>query len=395
MPTSDSPLLLTGHARINRRAAASLYDGHLWVYDSDVLECTATQAGLVAVADESGRALGTAFFSPRSVIRLRMLARPAETVSRDFFFARLQAAWHRRQQLMPAADAWRWVHGEADLLPGIFIDRYADCISLQTTCAGADAFEALLVELVQEIARPRAIVLRRDVGSRTKEGLATDIAVAIGAPPVVAAYHEGELALEVDLLADQKTGSFLDQAQNHVTAARYGRGNALDCFTYHGGFALQLSTVCSHVVACDMSERALVQARRNADAAGIKNMEFVAEDVFTLLPRLEKEGRKLDTIVLDPPAFASSRATVGRALGAYKEINARAMRLLSPGGILVTCSCSGRVSATDFDDMLAGASRKARRRVQILERRGAGPDHPVLAGVPETDYLKCRIASVL
>jgi len=385
-----------GAAVISRKGALRLEQGHVWVYRSDVVSLPASMAGVVEVVGERGRPYGMALASPDSMITLRLVTRGKTAVTADLVRERLVQAFARRTQLYGGGDAFRWVHGEGDLLPSIFVDRFGDALTLQMLSAAADAWQAFLVECLVEVARPRAVVVRNDATARRREGLATDIQVAHGAAPVLARYHEGDLALEVDLLADQKTGGFLDQATNHVRAAEFARGaEALDCFTYHGGFALQLARVATHVTAVDSSAAALVRARANAERAGLGNLAFEQADVFELLPELLRTGRRFDVVVLDPPAFASNKASEDRARRAYKEINLRGLKLLVPGGLLVTCSCSGRITPAAFDEIIAEAARDAQRDVQILERRGAGPDHPVLVGVPETDYLKCRIVRAL
>ena len=389
-----NPLESRGRAVVSRKGAARLAAGHVWVYESDVLEAPADVAGVVEVVSDAGRPCGLALYSPRSVIALRLLTRRLAPIDASLLRERLAAALARRERLF-AGGAYRWVHGEADLLPSIFVDRYGDAVVLQTLSAGADALEPLLLDLLLELARPRALVVRDDATARQREGLPARVSVVHGAAPVTAVCREGDIELEVDLLADQKTGSFLDQAENHVAAARYARGRALDCFTYHGGFALQLARRAETVVAVDLSGAALRRARGNAERSGLANIEWREADVFELLPALGREGQRFDVVVLDPPAFASNRASEERARRAYKEINLRAMKLLVPGGVLVSCSCSGRVTPAVFDDILAEAARDVHRSLQILERRGAGPDHPVLAGVPETEYLKCRILAVL
>jgi 23S rRNA (cytosine1962-C5)-methyltransferase len=386
---------LRGKAVVSKRGAARIDNGHLWIYASDVESPPGKQPGIVAV-ERGGKLVGHAFWSPRSQIAVRMLTFGNEPPpDRELFRRRLTGALERRRRLLPTADACRVVHGEADLLPGIFVDRYGDALALQTTTAAADLFEPDLVQLLDELLAPRALVLRDDVGGRAHEGLRQHVTVVRGEAPIRATYHEGSIAFEVDLVADQKTGSFLDQSTNHVLAGRYAFGRAFDGFTYHGGFALQLAAGADSVLAVDQSAAALARARDNATRNGITKVEWLQADVFALLPALQSQSRRFETIVLDPPAFASGKETVDGALRAYKEINRRAMQLLEPDGILVSCSCSGRVDAASFESMLEAAARDARRRVHVIERRGAGADHPALAGVAETEYLKCRVLSVL
>lgn len=397
----STPYESRGRVTVNAKGARQLKAGHPWVYKSDVTRAEASDAGVVEVVGPDGRTFGFGLFSPRSVIQVRLLfpgalSPGAKALDRAWLTERLVAARTRRARTMVGADAFRWVHGEADFLPGVFIDVYGDAIAMQTMCAGAEALEPELVSLILELAKPRALVLKNDAASRAREGLRQHVTLAHGEAPVVARYHEGALELEVELLADQKTGSFLDQAVNHVIAGRYARGVGLDCFTYHGGFALQLAHGgCTSVLAVDQSELAVERARANATRLGLGQVECQQADVFELLPKLASQGRRFDTIVVDPPAFASGRDTIPAARRAYHEVNQRALKLLNPGGILVTCSCSGRFTAEDFDTMLLAAAYDANRPIHILERRQAAPDHPVLGRVPETDYLKCRVVMAL
>ena len=383
-----------GQAVVNRKGAHRVHAGHPWIYKSDVLRVPQADPGFVEVVTEDGRILGQAMFSPKSTILLRMITRGTAKIDPAEVKRRLKKALERRKIVMPKADAFRLVHGEADFLPGIFVDLYGDALVLQTLCGAADALESELVPMLDELISPRSLVIRDDAQTRSREQLRQHVTVVKGEAPVMAHYHEGDLAMSVDLLGDQKTGGFLDQAVNHVQVARYAYGEALDCFTYHGGFALQLARVCQNVTAYDISETALARARANAETSQIENISFVQANVFDVLPVLFTEGKRFDTIVLDPPAFASGKQTVDAAMRAYKEINLRAMRLLKENGLLISCSCSGRVDAASFDDILLQAARDAKRSVHVIEKRSAGPDHPVLAGVSETDYLKCRILMV-
>ena len=384
-------------AVINRRAEQRVLQGHPWIYKSDIVQRPKGGAGLVRVCNEKQRVLGTAFFSPASIITLRLVQRGEQVFDRETLKARLVAARARRQRLMPGADAYRWVHGEADFLPGIFVDKYGDCVALQTTCAAADAWLPDLEALIMELDAPRALVLRNDASSRAREKLTQERRVLHGpadASSIRALYHEGALQLQVDLLGDQKTGGFLDQAINHVQAAGYAQGRAMDCFTYHGGFAMQMAARGCEVTAYDISEQALTQARHNASRAGVQ-VDFTQGNVFEVLPALHAQKAQFDTIVLDPPAFASTAKTEEAAGRAYKEINLRAMKLLAPNSVLVSCSCSGRITPENFDAILQAAARDVHRSVHVVHRWSAGPDHPVLAGVPETDYLKCRVLMVV
>ena len=386
---------------VNRKATRQLAQGHPWIYRSDIVHLPKLPAGPVGVVADNGRPQGIGLLSPNSKITLRMLdAQAPFTLGDDmgaWVRAKLEQALQRRQRLLPQTDGMRLVHGEADFLPGVFVDRYGDCLALQTACAGADTLIEPLTKHLVDLCAPRALVLRNDIAGRAKEGLPSEVRVLVGTPDdaVVAHYHEGNLLCEVDLLGDQKTGGFLDQAQNHVRAAAYAQGETLDCFTYHGGFALQMAAQGAQVTAYDLSEAALMRARHNARQCAIENVDFRAGNVFEVLPALASAQRRFDTIVLDPPAFASGKNTEDAAWRAYKEINLRAMRLLRPNSILVSCSCSGRVTPDMFDAVLLAAAQDARRRIHVVQRWSAGPDHPVLGNVPETDYLKCRVLMVV
>ncbi|OGQ91299.1 MAG: hypothetical protein A2289_09720 [Deltaproteobacteria bacterium RIFOXYA12_FULL_58_15] len=390
---------ILGTATINAKALRRLESGHPWIYDSDIVDLPSDEPGFVEVRQENkkrqGRLLGYAMFSPRSKITLRMVTGPKVPPTAAWLDERIKRALAGRLRALPEADAFRLIHGEADGLPGVYVDRYDDCVAVQTTCAAADRLEECVIDQVIKEFHPRAVVIRDDVGSRRREGLREHITVAYGQSPVLASFHEGTIALEVDLERDQKTGGFLDQSSNHIACGHYARGRALDCFTYHGGFALQMALGCDSVIAVDASATAVERGQRNAAQAGLSNIEWINDNAFDLLRRYADLQQQFDTIALDPPAFASTKDTHGRASNAYKEINLRALKLLAPGGTLVTCSCSGRITADDFDAIIAAAARDAHKHVQILERRGAGPDHPVLVGMPETEYLKCRILAVV
>lgn len=390
-------MAMTGRPRVSiaARGVDRVRRGHPWVYVSDVLKADSPSAGLVEVYGPKERRCGLALFSPRSNIALRMVATGAQDFGPADVARRVESGLRRRMAALGSVDAFRWLHGEADLLPGIFVDVYDGIAVVQASGAGAEAILPWVLASL-EAARPlRAIVVRNDMKSRRHEKLSTETVVFRGPVPEEAVIREGALTYTIDVQGGQKTGSFLDQRDNHLRAAAYGHGVALDCFCYHGGFGLQLARVCQHVTFCDISRAALERCRSNALREGIDNASWVEADGPDYLRQLEQEGRRFDTVVLDPPSFASTRETVERAYGAYVDINRRAMRMLRPNGVLVTCSCSGRVSPERFDQALAEAASRAGRSMQVLERRGAGADHPVLLNVPETEYLKCRILTVV
>ena len=383
--------------RVNRKGADRIASGHPWVFSSDLTDRDGAQPGeAVKVADPRGRPLGTAHYSSTSQIAVRMLSTQVEAIGRDFYLRRLRAAEQHRCAVVRHSDAYRVVHGEADLLPALVVDRYADCLVIQTLSQGMDAAKAEIVSCLEEIFQPRGIVARNDVAVRAKEQLPLESAVVCGEVPEFAAIHMNGLALRADLQRGQKTGIYLDQRENYVAAARYARGGrALDAFASTGGFALHLAAKCEKVEAIDSSGPALATARANAEANGIANIEFREADVFDFLASFAAARRQFSLVVLDPPAFAKSRRDVEAAISGYKEINLRALQLLPPDGILVTCSCSHHVSEAALLELVAQASLDAGRTLRILERRTQAQDHPILLTVPETLYLKCVILEVV
>ena len=388
--TSDEPTVV-----LSKRAMERLAQGHVWIYRSDVAAPQTLAGGeVVRLSDERGWFAGKAFYGSLSQIAVRLLTREDEPIDEEFFVRRLAQAVALRDLTFPDAGrrrACRLVHGEADLLPGLIVDRYADCLSVQTLIEATDARRELFADLLQRLLGPRAIVERNDARVRAHEGLEQRKGMLRGSDPGPVEFLEGEVTLVADLLTGQKTGAFLDQAENRIEAGRYARGRALDCFTYGGAFALQLARRADHVTAVDISEQAAAQGREAAARNGAKNVEFKVANAFDLLRAESEAGERYDTIVLDPPAFAKTKSSVDAALRGYKEINLRAFHLLSPGGLLVTCSCSFHVDEATFERTVLQAASDAKRSVQVVERRGAARDHPTLLGVPETRYLKCLI----
>ena len=339
--------------------------------------------------------LGSALYSSRSQIALRMISFDGRPIDRDFWLSRLTDAENLRLRTLPGRDAFRLVYGESDLLPSLIIDRYRDCFVVQTLSQGMDTLKQMWTELLIERYSPAAVVERNEAKVREMEGLPRISATLHGELPSGLSVNEAGLNFAVDLLKGQKTGWFLDQSENRIAAERYARGRALDCFTFQGGFALHLARRSEHVVAVDSSAEAVQMAAKNAAANEISNVEFVEENVFDFLGRMERGGERFDTIVLDPPAFAKNRASIPAAARGYKEINLRAMKMLTRGGVLITCSCSYHMGEVDFLNMLSEAAADAERSVRILEKRMQSPDHPVMVSMPETYYLKCIVLSVL
>jgi 23S rRNA (cytosine1962-C5)-methyltransferase len=381
---------------ISRRGVDRLRGGHPWIYRSDIVDADAEPGDIVRVVTERRRPAGCAFWSSTSQISLRMLgAEPEPPDERELIASRLRAAIAYREALGIEDTAYRLVNAEADRLPGLIVDRYGDgdatYLAIQTLSQGIDRRQALVVELLVELTGARGILARNDVRVRALEGLEERVEVVHGDVPERITVREGRILYEVDPRHGQKTGLFLDQRENHARAARYARGRALDAFTYNGGFALPLAQVCERVIAIDSSAAAVAATAANAQRNRLSNVETREANVFDELRELEIARERFDTIVLDPPAFAKNKAWVERAAAGYNEINLRALKLLAPGGYLITCSCSYNVNEAMFQSILESAAADARATVVLVEKRMQSRDHPVLLNVPETHYLKCLI----
>jgi 23S rRNA (cytosine1962-C5)-methyltransferase len=376
---------------ITHRGEERARSGHPWIYKSDIAKTDAAGGDVVRVLGTRGRTVGQALYSDRSEISLRLLTRGDVAVDRGLWRSRLAQAIRFRESLHIDATAYRLVHGEADLLPSLIVDRYGDYLVMQALSQGVDRLLPDLAQLLIELLQPAGILARNDPRVRLLEGLEQRVDVLHGTVPDQIDIREGTVTYLVDPFRGQKTGLFLDQRENRVAAAQYARGRLLDAFSYNGGFALALAPGCDEVTAIDISDDAVARIRMNAERNGLGNVQARAMNVFDELRELERRGEHFDTIVLDPPAFAKNKASVQKALSGYKEINLRALKLLAPGGFLVTCSCSYNVSEGDFADVLASAAVDAHADVAVVEKRMQGRDHPVLMTVPETYYLKCFI----
>jgi len=387
------------------KGAARVRGGLPWVYASDV-SGAAGEGETCALVDRRGASLGFALWSAKSPIPVRVLGREAIALDDAFFRERIGAAIARRARdgfATAPESAARLVHAEADGLPGLVVDRYADVVVLQSLAPAIDRREGSIAALLAELTCARLVVARDDGSARELEGLPRRKGVLRGDGPTLVRYRDAGSLVEVDVLADGKTGGYLDQVANHELAARYAMGDCLDAFTYHGGFALALCKGGGKsVLALDESAAATARAQANAARNGYAALRVETVNAFDRLRQLEGEGRRFQTVVVDPPALAkrrgaarSAKEALTPALRAYKELNLRALRMLEPGGVLISCSCSGRVTGLMFGEMLEEAARDAGRTVQLLERRGAGADHPVLLGVPETEYLKAFVLRVL
>jgi 23S rRNA (cytosine1962-C5)-methyltransferase len=382
---------IEGPVVVDQRGEARIARGHPWIYRSDVTkDGGATPGALVRVASARGRPLGFAFWSARSEIRLRMIER-GESLPDTWLRERIEQAVAWRRLVAEGAEAHRVVHGEGDGLPSLVVDRYGEHLVIQTLSQGTERAKAEIVDTLIETFQPRGIVERNDPKVRTLEGLEQTVSVLHGEVPDAVEVREGDVRLHVDLKRGQKTGLFLDQRENHLVARTYARGRIFDGFTYDGGFALQVAREAKEVLAVDLSAESLERVRANAALNGLENVTARDANVFDLLRAFDDAGERFDTVILDPPAFAKSRKAIEKAVRGYKEINLRALKVLEPGGCLITCSCSYHVHEDDFEALLTDAAVDAGATVSLVEKRRQSRDHPVLLGVPETHYLKCFI----
>jgi len=382
--------------KVSPRGASRLKDGHVWVYRSDVVSATDVPPGsLVSVTDHRGQILGSALYSSSSQIAIRLLSREPLDDFSALLRQRIADAIAYREPLVRDTNAYRVIFSEGDFLPGLIVDRYNDILSLQILTQAVDAEnvrEVLLSELTEKL-HPDSVVERVDPRVRQLEELPARASGLIQGEKTSTIFAMNGVQFHFDALEGQKTGAFLDQRENYAAAAQYARGEALDVFCYQGGFALHLAPRCSHVTGVDSSRPALEVADQNA-TLNHHEIEWIEASAFDLLKDYSTSGQRYDSIVLDPPAFAKTKRDLDAAMRGYKELNLRALKMLRPGGTLVTCSCSYHVSQADFLEMLAGAARDAHRILRLAEVRGQAKDHPILLNVAETAYLKCVIATV-
>jgi 23S rRNA (cytosine1962-C5)-methyltransferase len=381
--------------QVSARGAQRIKNGHVWVYRSDVLLADRISPGcLVTVADERGKFLGTAWYSSASQIAIRLLSRDRVENLDNLLRRRLQDAIAYRERVVRDTNAYRLVFSEGDFLPGLIVDRYNDVLSLQILTQAMDA-ESARTTIISELnsLKPAAIVERVDPKIRELEQLPARSSSLLQGRESNTVISMNRVKFHFDALEGQKTGAFLDQRENYAAAAQYAHGEALDVFCYQGGFALHLAERCSHVTGIDSSRPSLEVAERNAALNG-RDIEWIEANAFDLLHDYSAAGRQYDTVVLDPPAFAKSKRNLEGALRGYKELNLRALKMLRPGGVLVSCSCSYHVSQADLLALIAQAGQDVHRNLRILENRGQAKDHPILLTVPETAYLKCAIINV-
>lgn len=389
----------TSTVKISARGAKRLKDGHVWVYRSDIIADGAAASGsLVRVVDERAKFLGSALYSSASQIAVRLLSHDEVRDLEDLLRERIRAAIAYRERFVHDSNAYRVIFSEADSMPGLIVDRYNDLLSMQIVTQAMDE-EHIRRVVLEELRKlnPAAIAERVDPKIRELEQLPTKESGLLQGEKSSTIFSMNGVRFHFDALEGQKTGAFLDQRENYAAAARYAKGEALDVFTYQGGFALHLGKVCSTVTAVDSSRPALEVADRNAALNAAQNgreIEWIEANAFDLLRDYSSSGRRYDAIVLDPPAFAKSKRALDTALRGYKELNLRALKMLHPGGILVTCSCSFHVSAPSFVEMVTEAANDAHRTLRILESRGQALDHPMVPSIPETGYLKCLIIHV-
>ena len=374
--------------KVTARGAERWKQGHPWIYRSDVAEEPEKTPGIVPVTDRKGKFLGQALYSPKSEIRLRLLTRGNEPIDATWWTTRIGDAAERRAGI--SATAWRAVHAEGDGLPSLIIDKYESYIVAQLLSAGLESARAEVLAGIREVFGPTGVLLRNDAAVRRHEGLPSEVVPAFGQVPEVIEVVEDGVKYLAAPWSGQKTGAFLDQRENRILVAQHTKtgGRALDLFTYHGSFALHLARNANDVLAVDQSAEALARGAENAKLNGISNINWTEGNAFDFLRELERRREQFDTIVLDPPAFAKTKANIERAVAGYKEINLRAMKILAPGGVLFTSSCSYHVSRDVFNAMLADAARDSGRRIQFVAATGASSDHPELLNVPETGYLK-------
>ena len=380
---------------ITSRGSERLRAGHPWVYRSDVRSALAEAGSIVRLTDERGRYQGRAFYSDKSQIAVRLLTREDVPVDRAFLTERIRRAAAYRKIVVENTETYRLIYGEADLLPSLIVDCYGDYFVVQTLSQSTERIKNLTCEILVELFSPKGILERNDPKVRLLEGLEQRVSVLYGEIPDEIVAKENGIAFVYDLRNGQKTGSFLDQRENHWAARRYASGEVLDCFSYQGGFSLTIANHCAHVEGVDMAPAALEAARRNQKLNSISNVTFREANTFDLLKEYDEVGRRFDMVVLDPPAFAKNRDSIPAAQRGYKEINLRAMKIIKPGGYLITCSCSYHVSEASFLQILAEAANDARKVIAVAERRTQSQDHPILLTMPETHYLKCFILRVL
>jgi 23S rRNA (cytosine1962-C5)-methyltransferase len=381
---------------ITARGVDRIVSGHVWIYRGDIQDVPGVEPGaVVRVIDRQKRFWGQALYSSKSQIALRLVTRERRPFDAAFLAERIAAAATFRAQVVDRAEAYRLVAAEADLLPSLIIDRYGNCFVLQTLSQGSDRLKPLVVKALEEQFKPRSILERNDVAVRALEGLVEQKGVLAGEEVREVVVEENGVKLCYDLIGGQKTGGFLDQRENRAAAKQFARGRLLDCCAYTGAFAVTLARQCESILGVEISAEALALARRNQELNGLSHIEWKEANAFDFLRSADQSGQRYDTIVVDPPPFARQKSNLESALRGHKELNLRALKILTPGGYLITCACSFHVSEADLLETVASAALDAHRTLTVVERRTQARDHPILLTVPETHYLKCLILRVL
>lgn len=378
-------------ARVSRRGATRWLRGHPWIFRSDVTTPPSVPAGAVRVQDDHGRLIGTALWSPTSQISLRMLTSDDRVINASFWRDRISAAAGYRESLVIDGNAYRVVHGEADGIPSLVVDRYDEFLVAQFLSAGLEAYRTDIIEALLDQYRPKGLLARNDVAVRAHEQLPLTTELLHGEVPEQVEVREADVRYLAAPWKGQKTGAFLDQRENRVRAGELARGRTLDCFSYHGSFTMHLAAHSDAVTAIDASYEALERAEVIAQLNGFDNVELIEANAFDYLRHQENEKETYDLVVVDPPAFAKRRDAVKQALRGYKEVNLRAMRLLKPGGHLCTFSCSFHIDTSMFREMLLSAAADSGRQMRWIEARGQALDHPEIVQIPESIYLKGAI----
>jgi 23S rRNA (cytosine1962-C5)-methyltransferase len=384
-----------GSVVISPRGVERLRAGHLWIYRSDVRSAEAEAGAIVRLTDERGRFHGRAFYSDKSQIAIRLITPHDVPVDRAFFTQRFQRAAEFRKRIVENTEAYRLVYGEADLLSSLVVDRYGDYLVIQTLSQGTERQKDLFVQILVELFSPKGVLERNDPRVRLLEALDQRVSVLYGEIPSEIQARENGISFIYDLQKGQKTGAFLDQRENHWAARRYASGEVLDCFSYQGGFALTVAGNCEHVEGIDMAPAAVEAAKRNQALNSISSVHFREGNTFDILKEYDDAGRRFQAVILDPPAFAKNRDSIPAAHRGYKEINLRALKILAPGGFLITCSCSYHITEALLLQIIAEAANDARKTIAVVERRTQAEDHPILLTMPETHYLKCLILRAL
>lgn len=385
--------------KVKIKDSKRLNSGHLWIFSNELYSNPKDfePGSLVEVVDKKERFLGIGYINPHSLISIRLLTRRKEEINADFFRRRVEDAIEFRKRIMPSLDATRIIYSEADFLPGLIVDKYNDCLVVEILTLGMERLSNCIFDVLHETFKPSSIVLRNDSPSRILEGLELERKVLKGTEGQTQFIKEGDLIFEIDPLKGQKTGFFLDQKENRLSFRDYVDGGiGLDLFCYTGAFGLHLARKGAKVKGVDESGFAVEMGKRTVKLNGLEDLyEFVREDVFHFLRRMDKEKEKFDFIILDPPSFTRNKKEVKDAIRGYKEINRLAAKLLKRGGLLCTSSCSHHIDLYQFLDTVGDAIKDARRSARILEIRSQAKDHPILLSMPETAYLKCLFMEII